>query len=77
MHLGLRCQVEGRAQAKGQGIWTVRGCRAGLEDGLWASCGRECVWFMPETPALGRVHSGYSVAAEPIREQGPGGSGDA
>lgn len=33
-HLGLLCQVEGRALAKEQDIWKVRGCWAGLEDGL-------------------------------------------
>lgn len=73
-HLGLLWQVEGRVQAKGQDIWKVRGCWAGLEEGLWASCCRECVWFMPVAPAQGRVRSRYSVDAELITEQGLGGS---
>lgn len=39
----LLYQVEGRAPAKGQDIWKVRGCWVGLEGGVWALCDRMCL----------------------------------
>lgn len=75
--LELLCQVEGRAQAKGQDIWKVRGCWAGLEGGVWALCDRECVRLVAVTPAHSRVHSRYSVHGELRKEQDQGGIWDA
>lgn len=49
-HRGLMCQVEGRAQARRGDTREARGCRVGLEGGVWAPRGRDRVWFVAVPP---------------------------
>ena len=60
--------MEGKAEAKGLG---------GQADGVWASCGREYVWFVAVTPEQGWVHNRYSVDGELRKVQDLGGIWDA